>query len=353
MSEFHFHDPSWLLVLPLVAALWWWRERRERRRGCLYSSVLLVQDLPVSAAQRAAAALPWMTLLGLALVVLALARPQLGDEQFRVRREGVAIQVALDRSDSMAALDFQLDGQEANRLDAAKAVLGQFIAARPDDDIGLVAFGGFAESLAPLTNDHAALAQILEQVQLVGLAGARAEDLARVAGERFLQEEGATAIGDALALGVERLRAAAAESRILVLLSDGQNTAGLLDPLAAARSAAAYGIKVYTIGIGSSGLAPFPMRSASGRTRRVLQPVELDEQTLTEIARLTGGRYYNARSTDALAAVYREIDQLEKTAVEDLRYTEYRERFPLVLLPGLALLVLAVALQSTRLRRLA
>lgn len=352
MSAFRFHDPPWLLALPLIALALAWSARRARGRTLPYSSALLVADLPRSLAQTLAASLPGLLGLGLALVALALARPQLGSEEFRVRREGIAIQVALDRSDSMAALDFTLDGERVNRITAAKSVLARFVNERPDDSIGLIAFGGYAESLAPLTLDHTAYQDILKGVDLAGMAGPDAGRLAQVADPRFLQEEGATAIGDALALGVERLKDASAKSRILILLSDGQNTAGVIEPLDAARSAAAFGIKVYTIGIGSTGLVPIPERGPGGRMRVVQRPLALDEATLGEIARLTGGRYFNAKDTGALEHVYGEIDQLEKTAVEDLRYTEYRERFSMALLPGLALLALALTLQATRLRSL-
>lgn len=357
MSGFRFHDPLWLLSIPVLLFLLVWNHRRRNAHSIIYSSASLVRNLPRSLKQRVRSLLPWAAGLGFVLVAAALARPQLGSEEFRIRREGIAIQIALDRSGSMAAQDFTLGNQRVNRLEAARSVVHDFVEGdgkdlpgRGDDRVGLIAFGGFAESLTPLTLDHVALLQILQQVQLPPLGGPLRDTRGNVINREIQEEEGATAIGDAIAIAVERLRQKVNESRVLILLSDGKNTAGILDPMDAARTAAQIGVKVYCIGIGSTGMAPFPTIGLGGRTRLQQRYVELDEITLKEIAKITGGRYFNAKNTTGLREVYAEIDQLERTQTEDTVYTHYFERFHWFLLPGMALLALAYLLQSTWLR---
>ncbi|GAG05057.1 unnamed protein product, partial [marine sediment metagenome] len=264
--------------------------------------------------------MPWVGVLGLALLIVALARPQRGREEFRIRTEGVAIEMCIDRSGSMQAMDFHIDGKRVNRLAAVKKVFEDFVTGtgdlpgRPDDPIGLVAFGGYAHDKCPLTLDHNALSQILNTVKI---AQPIYDSQGRVINERLWKEEQLTAIGDAVAHAVDRLKDANAKSKVIILLSDGENTAGAIDPAEAAEAAKAYEIKIYTIGVGSTGLAPFPVGTdRSGRT--VLRPgqVRLDEQTLKMMAETTGGRYFNAKDTEALEEVYAEIDKLEKTLTE-------------------------------------
>jgi len=294
-----------------------------------------------------------MRLSGLVLVVVALARPQAGLSEFRIQTEGIAIVMCLDRSGSMEALDFELNNERVNRLTIVKQVFRDFVVGkdalrgRPDDLIGLVTFGGFAEGKAPLTFDHGALLEVLDSVEIPQPIY---DSEGNILNERFLQEERATAIGDALALAVDRLKASNAKSKVIILLSDGENTAGIVDPAMAAETAKTFGIKVYAIGIGTTGRVPFPVVDQYGRRAYVAQMVRLDETTLKMIADVTGGRYFSAQDTETLKNVYSEIDKLEKSVSEGTMYSEYRELFRWWLLPGLALIVTETVLRSTRFR---
>ena len=261
----------------------------------------------------------------------------------------------VDRSSSMQALDFTLAGRPVDRLTAVKSVGRDFIeggdglTGRPDDLIGLITFAGYADSLCPLTLDHDHVLQVLNSVRLA---------------ER--QDEDGTAIGDAIALAVERLRdlegRKESKSRIMILLTDGENTAGDLDPEVAAEIAKTYGIKIYTIGVGTRGFAKIPVQFM-GRTVLRDVPVNIDEDTLRAVARATGGEYFRATDTDSLVKIYETIDSLEKTRTEQRRYRQFddfaTDRFrlagltmpPLLVVP-LVLLGLDLLLAGTRLRRL-
>jgi Ca-activated chloride channel family protein len=284
-------------------------------------------------------------------VILALARPQLGKEEFRIRTEGIAIEMAIDRSGSMRALDF---GDET-RLEVVKRVFRDFVAGkddlegRPDDLIGLVVFGGFADSKCPLTLDHGALLQVLKTVEIPQLIRDHRGNPLNL---NLVEEEMQTAIGDALALGVARLKEIEAESKVLILLSDGKNTAGIIDPAEAADAAKAFGIKIYSIGVGSTGKVPMELEDEYGRKYRRQVYVELDEATLKMLAEKTEGRYFNARNEASLVEIYQEIDAMEKTKTEGRLYTEYKELFQYALLPGLALILLELLLAATRFRSL-
>lgn len=353
MSELRFQQPLWLLCLLPLAWATIVSIRHQRRSAVLFSSTQLVAALPITWAQRMRRLLPWLRFSGLILIAAALARPQHGLQDFRVRTEGIAIVMCLDRSGSMMALDFELDGERANRLQVVKHVFRNFVggdgklSGRSDDLIGLVSFGGFAEAKSPLTLDHGALLQVLEGVEI---AQPIYDDQQNVINRSFLEEEQATAIGDAVAVAVDRLKDSAAKSKVVILLSDGKQTAGIVAPEAAADAAREFGIKIYAIGVGSTGSAPFPTQDPFGRTVFVPQSVELDETTLRMMAEKTGGRYFNARDTRALHEVYQDIDQLEKTVAEGRLYTEYRELFQWLLLPGLALLLMDILLRCTRFR---
>ncbi len=355
MNGFRFQDPLWLLLLIPVLIAGIVAMRRDRKTAVLYSSVQLLKTLPVTLMQRVKRLLPWVRLLGLVLIVVALARPQRGLREFRVSTEGIAIQMCLDRSGSMQALDFEIDGQSVNRLDAVKQVFRDFVGGggdlpgRPDDLIGLIAFGGFAEAKSPLTLDHGALLEILKSIEIPQPIR---DSRNRVINARFLEEEMATAIGDAVAVAVDRLKDAEAKSKVIILLSDGENTAGVVTPEEAAEVAKTYGIKIYTIGVGRTGRAPFPVQDAFGRTVLQAQVVRLDEETLKMLAETTGGRYFNAQDTQALENVYAEIDQLEKTETEGRLYTEYIELYLWFLLSGLGLVLLEIILSATRFRSL-
>jgi Ca-activated chloride channel family protein len=353
MNEFRLASPWWLLLaVPLLAATLA-SIRFQRRGAVLYSSERLLDELPVTWAQRVRRWLPWLHFSGLLLVLVAVARPQAGLQEFRVRTEGIAIMMCLDRSGSMEALDFELDDQHVNRLTAVKRVFRDFVAGRgrlpgrPDDLIGLIAFGGFAESKVPLTLDHGLLLQVLDSVEI---AQPLLDQRGNIVNERYFQEERATAIGDAVALAVERLKAATAKSKVVILLSDGENTAGVVEPESAADAAKEFGIKIYSIGVGSTGRVPFPHVDRFGRKVFIAQDVRLDEATLKMLAEKSNGKYYNAQDTRALEQVYADIDQLEKTVSEGTTYTEYRELFQWWLVPGIAVILLGLVLRCTRFR---
>jgi Ca-activated chloride channel family protein len=252
-------------------------------------------------------------------------------------------------------LDFELNGERVNRLAAVKHVFrefvtgGQNLSGRPDDLIGLVAFGGYAEAKAPLTLDHGALLQVLDTVEIPQpIEDARG----RVINEQLLEEEMATAIGDSVLVAVDRLKGVQAKSKAIILLSDGEQTAGVAQPQQAAEAAKAFGIKIYTIGVGTTERVPFPAVDEFGRQVLVPQMVRMDEATLKMMADTTGGKYFNAKDTQTLADVYAAIDRLEKTATEGRLYTEYRELYAWLLLPGLGLVLLEVVLSATRFRAL-
>ncbi len=354
MSSLRFESPVILLLLIPVIGISIYAMRR-RRASVTYSSVALLKTLPVTLRQRLRRLLPWLRLLGLILLTIALARPQSGREETRIRTEGIAIQMCIDRSGSMRALDFPVDGEQVNRLTAVKSVFRRFVAGdgnfegHPDDLIGLIAFGGFASALCPPTLDHSALLQVLESVKIPEPI---TDDRGRILNEQLFQEENATAIGDALALAVDRLKDIDAKSKIALMLTDGDNTAGVVSPLDAASAATEYGIKVYTIGVGSNGVAPYAGTDLFGNQVLQQRRVSLDEETLREIADKTGGQYLNAKDTDGLQQVYAAIDQLEKTEVEGQVYTSYRELFAMPIWSGLTCVLVTIVLGATWLRGL-
>jgi Ca-activated chloride channel family protein len=320
-----------LLALPVVA---WCRGRQGKPAAFLYSSVQLVKgvsNLGRSNAGRMLAALRW---LALALFIVGMARPQFVASETTTKASGIDIVLAIDLSGSMESEDFELKGQRVNRLAIAKDVLKKFIERRPGDRIGLVAFAGKAYVAAPLTLDHDFLQMNLERLELHTI------------------EEG-TAIGSGLSASINRLRDLKSKSKIVILMTDGQNNAGKIPPLTAAEAAQTLGVKVYTIGVGTRGTAPFPVGvDFFGRKMYRQMEVDIDEPTLKEIASKTGGKYYRADSTDTLRKVYDEIDKLEKTEVEVKRFVHIQELFPWPVLPGLMFLLLEIVLGDTIWRRL-
>lgn len=325
-----FADPYWLLLAPLVVLLV--LRRRRQRPALLFSSVAELAALPRTFAQRVRAALPWLEIAGLLLLVVALARPQAGREDSVVSSHGVAIELVLDKSQSMEAQDLDPDPWDRvtrSRLDVVKEVVADFIdldgnlPGRPTDLIGLVSFAGWVQSHCPLTLDHAAVLRLLQDVQLPNV-----DPRDPSAGEVLR-----TAIGDGLVTAVDRLRDAPAKSKVAVLLSDGVSNIGEASPRAAAELARASDVRVYTIGVGTA---------RDG----------LDEDALREVAEITGGRYFNARDAESLANVYREIDGLERTELEAKLFVRWSERNLPFLLLGIALLVAHRLLLDTRFRSL-
>ncbi len=323
------------LLSPLVYVL-----ARKAPSSLTYSSLALVDGAPRSLRARLSFLPAALLALAALCLAVALAGPRSGDATTKVKREGIAIVLVVDRSGSMDARDFVEGDYSVSRLDAAKATLRNFVlggktGGRPDDLIGVVAFGTYADGICPLTLDHGNLMSIVDDIE--------------VARE---QAESATAIGEGLALAVERLRAHPAQSKVIVLLTDGVNNAGEISPLQAAELAAALGIKVYTVGAGSSGTAPMPVQTADGRTVLRATRVEIDENTLREVAKRASGRYFNAQDADGLLESYAEIDRLERTEISETRYMQYREHYPLFIIIALSLIALSSLASGTVLRLL-
>jgi Ca-activated chloride channel family protein len=319
-----------LLVLPLLA---WLKGRRGHDPAFVYSSVDLLAGITGVRRSRAGGFLAALQWLGLALLIVALAQPQLTRSQTSVQASGVDIVVAVDLSGSMQAEDFELRGERVNRLAMAKSVLETFIENRANDRIGLVAFGTDAYTAAPLTLDHDFLRLNLERLQLGAING------------------NSTAIGSGLSTAINRLRDVESKSKIVVLMTDGQNNAGEIEPLVAADAAKALGVKVYTIGVGTHGQAPVPVYFMGQKTYR-MQPVDIDEETLEAIAAKTGGLYYRADNAERFREIYAEIDRLEKTEAEVKKFTQYRELFGWLAALGLAVLATQLVLDQTVWRRL-
>ena len=319
-QEVDFAHPQflWLLVLLPLAAMW------KFRRGGSPPSLLVASmarfDAPASWSVRLRNIPRVLRFAAMGSLILALARPQTHTTRERVVGEGIDIVLCLDVSGSMLAQDFL-----PNRLEAAKEVASRFISGRPADRFGLVVFAGEGFTQSPLTTDHEAL-----RGQLNGLKGGFMAD--------------GTAIGSGLATAIDRLREARSKSKVAILLTDGENNGGLIDPLTAKDMARTLGIRVYTIGIGTDGVAPTPMKAPDGSVRLQDQPVNIDEALLRKIAQETGGGYFRARDVKGLMSVYAEIDRMEKTRFERLGSTTTRERFhPFVWTAILFLFVEAVS----------
>jgi len=329
-----FGHPYLLLLLLLLPLLAWLKGRRGSPPAFVYSSVQLVNRLSSSPATRSGrwlSALRWLTL---ALFIVALAQPRLSKSETKVSASGVDIVVALDLSGSMISEDFQVQGQPVNRFEMARAVLKQFIEKRPNDRIGLVVFASDAFIGTPLTLDHDFLQSDLDRLQIGAI------------------DENHTAIGSALSTAINRLREVKSKSKIVILMTDGQNNAGSIAPLTAAEAAQALKIKVYTIGVGRQGTAPMPVFFGGRRVGSRPMPVDIDEETLQKIAAKTGGKYYRADNTERFQAIYSEIDKLEKTEKEVKKFVQHREIFTWLVAPGLALLLVEVLLGHTILRKL-
>lgn len=274
-----------------------------------------------------------LRLAALFLLIVALARPQGGSVSRDITSDGVDILLAADASGSMRAVDLFIGEERFPRLDVAKAVIRDFIEGRDGDRIGLVVFGDEAIIQCPTTVDYSVLAQTLDAVK-IGMAGQ------------------STAIGSAIGTATMSLKELPGDSKVIILLTDGKNETGLLDPVQAARAAATYGIRIYTIGVGTQGEAPIPVRGLLGGTSYRYVPVELDEPTLQAIAKATGGRYYRADSTETLQKIFQIIDELETTEVEAKEFTDYTELYSAALWPALLLLLLELVLRATWLRTL-
>jgi Ca-activated chloride channel family protein len=361
-----FSNP-WLLVLLLLVPVIAWRLwSRSRMVAVPFSSTSFAYDLRPTWRQRLAWLPAALTLSAITLVIVALARPREGREQAIVEADGIAIEMVVDRSGSMRALDFQIEGEHVDRLTAIKNVAGRFIqgddnagkndqlAGRASDLVGLITFARFADAIMPPTLDHKFVVDQLNHQEIA-----------------MRREDDGTAIGDAVSLAIEKLntldgrKKEKVKSKVVIMLTDGDNNAGDFDPVQAAELAKTMGVKIYTIGVGTRGRAPVPMRDPfTGRQEIEWAEVNIDEDTLKKIAAATDGKYFRATDTESLAAIYQEIDQLEKTKVEARHFTDYRElaiqpieagawRFPPLVLTALVLLSARVVLSNTVFRELA
>jgi Ca-activated chloride channel family protein len=326
---FRFADPWLLGLLVAVPLLYWLRARSARHSGTIrFSAVDTVRETGVGVNRWLPRIPGVLRALGLVAVVFALARPQTGITSEQILTEGIDIVMIMDVSSSMLAEDL-----EPNRLEAAKVVAADFVAGRRSDRIGLVAFAGKAFTQAPLTLDYGVIHSLLGELD-VGII------------------EDGTAVGMGLATAVKRLQASEAASQVVILLTDGRSNRGEIGPVTAAQMAEALGVRVYTIGVGTRGNARVPVNDPVYGRRYATMRVDVDEPTLQEVAERTGGRFFRATDNESLAAIYREIDELETTEVEVENFTQYAERFPLVLMLGLLFITLEVGLSETVLRRL-
>ena len=337
-----FAHPWLLLLLLLLPLLAWLKGGRGLPPAFLYSSVQLVRGMQNITRSRAGGFLMSLRWLVLALFIVALAQPRLAKSITTVRASGVDIVVAFDMSLSMLSEDFVVDGKRVDRFNMARTVLENFIDKRPDDRIGLVVFATQAFIATPLTLDHDYLRENLDQLEITSI------------------DPSATAIGDALSTAINRVRNLKAKSKIVILMTDGQNNSGKIDPRTAAQAAQALGVKVYTIGIGERGMAPMPVMDDNfhyvldvfGRKQYEMQKVDVDEATLQKIADMDGGKYYRADDAEHFKKIYADIDKLEKTEAVVNKFTEYKELFPWFVLGGLALLLVEIVLGQTEFRRL-
>jgi Ca-activated chloride channel homolog len=329
-----FGHPWFLLLLSLLPLVAWLKGKRGEPPAFVYSSIQLVRGLMNLSQTRSGGFLSALRWVALALLIVALAQPRLTRSETKVTASGVDIVVALDMSGSMISEDFEFRGQRVNRFNMARAVLEKFIEQRPNDRIGLVVFGTDPYIATPLTLDHDFLVQNLDRLD-IGVI-----------------DENRTAIGSALATAVNRLRELKSKSKIVILMTDGQNNSGKIAPLTAAEAAQALAVKVYTIGVGKRGMAPMPVFFGRQRVGERMEPVDIDEDTLKKIADLTGGKYYRADNTARFQAIYTEIDKLEKTEKEIRKYAHHRELFAWAIAPGLGLVLLEMLLRHTVFRRL-
>ncbi len=339
MAEWELRDPLFLLAALLAPLVWWLAARPAST--VTYSSLTLPDRAPASLRARLAGVPAWLLAAAVALLAVALSGPRTGDATTELEREGIAIVLVVDHSGSMEARDFVADDTGVSRLHAVKQIVSKFalggggLGGRPDDLLGLVAFARYADALCPLTLDHLNLVAILDQLEIV----------------RDPREDG-TAVGEGLALAVERLRRREGLSKVIILLTDGVSNAGDISPLQAAELAAAHDIRVYAIGAGRTGVAPIPVQRADGRTYLRRVRVELDEKTLEAIAERTGGRYFRADSATSLAEVYAEIDRLERREITEVRYLQYAEHYAGFAVASLVCVALAGLASGTLFRRL-
>jgi len=326
-----FANNYFLLLLLIVPVIAYWHFRAGKRRGgsLRFSDLSTVKRLGHSLSLRLRHSLVILRLLIITLLILAMARPQAGQKEEEILTEGVDIILAIDISSSMKAEDFK----PKNRLHVAKQVVAEFIQGRKNDRLGMVVFAAKSFTQCPLTLDYGILLTFLDQID-IGLV------------------EDGTAIGMAIATCVNRLRDSDAKSKVVILLTDGINNRGEIDPVTAAKAARTMGVKIYTIGAGKRGNAMYPVDDPVFGRRYVRMPVEIDEAMLQEIAGITGARYFRATDGEALASIYHEIGEMEKTEIKTKEYIRYTELFWYFLVPAMILLGGEIVLANTRFRKI-
>ncbi len=342
LTRFGFAQPYWLLLLIVPPLLAYLTGRAGGAPAVTYSSTSALQTLGKPRAARAGALRGVLLAAALAAGIIALARPQLSNAFTQVQASGIDIMIALDVSRSMLTEDYELNGERANRVNAIKEITQRFIEARPNDRIGMLAFAGRPYLVSPPTLDHSWLVENLDRIK-IGLV------------------EDGTAIGDALASAANRLKNRDAKSRIIVLLSDGENNAGRVNPETAAEAVKVLGLKIYTVGVGTDTIAPYPEFDRAGRPvvdpftgqqRYVNIKAEFGEKTLSDVARIANGHFFRADSSQALTGIYSQIDTLEKSTVTINKYREYHDLFEWFVGVGLTCLTCHLALSQTLWRRL-
>ncbi|MCK5450412.1 MAG: VWA domain-containing protein [Candidatus Omnitrophica bacterium] len=326
----------WILILCLLVPLAIYlskRSERSQRSSIRFSRYEFSKKIKSSFRMMLSSRMIYLRMFSVILFIVAASRPQASLEKTQVFTEGIDIVLAVDVSGSMRAMDFKIRGKRVDRLEVVKNVVTSFIEKRPNDKIGMIAFAGLAYTVCPLTLDHDWLEKNLERIK-IGMI------------------EDGTAVGSALSASLNRVKDTETKEKVIILLTDGRNNAGRISPMAAAEAAAALGVKVYTIGAGTKGHVPYPVRDMFGNT--VLQPVEIkiDEDLLREIAQTTNGEYFRATDTQSLEKIYTQIDALEKTPMEEIGYNIYRELFYFPLIFGFILLCLELILVNTYLRRI-
>jgi Ca-activated chloride channel family protein len=327
-TSIEFKDPWVLAFIPVLLILVFIFRRPAKVATFFYPSITPLKTIGDSWKTQFLGIPFLLRCITLVLFSIALAAPRSVLEESQAKTEGIDIILSLDTSGSMAAEDFTINGHRQNRLDVIKNVVEEFVNQRKNDRLSLVAFASKAYTVCPLTTDYDWLKTNLERLEL------------------GLIEDG-TAIGSAILTSTNRLKNSTAKSKVVILLTDGVNNAGKVDPLTAAKTAQKLGIKIYTIGAGTKGYAPFPVSDIFGRKLYQNVLIEIDDEMLTKVAEFTGGKYFRATDTESLRKIYKEIDSLEKTTIEHVGYKEYKELFGQVLSVALILLLLEVILTQT------
>ncbi len=321
-----FANPSFLLLFVVAAYVFFnrWRSRQRYQAAIRFPTLAKIKTIKKSPRVKNRRLIDALRLITVCLLILGIARPQSGERFEEITTEGIDIMLAVDVSGSMRAEDFK----PQNRLQVAKEVVQEFVKGRKGDRIGMVAFAGRSYTQCPLTMDYGVLLTFLDKME-IGMI------------------EDGTAVGMAIATAVNRLKDSRAKSKIIILLTDGRNNAGEIDPLTAAKLARTFGIKIYTVGVGKPGGAPMPIDDPLFGRRYVMVDNDLDEATLGKIADTSGGMYFRAKDKESLRRIYQQIDQMEKTTVEVNKYTRFDELFPYFIIPALSLLLLEIIIKNT------